>query len=129
MPLPQDSSQPSDHKDQSQNPLEVFRDLPDPRSHRNQRHKLFDTFAIAICAILCGANDWVKVASFARKKQQWLETFLELPNGAPSHDTFDRVFSLVDPEEFEKRFLAWTSLVADLLPGEVVAIDGVLNKT
>ena len=66
----------------------------------------------------------INVASFALKKQHWLETFLDLPNGVPSHDTFDRVFWLVDPDEFEKRFLAWTRLVADLFPGEVVAIDG-----
>ena len=124
MPLPLDPLHPVNYKKTAQNPLEVFRDLPDPRSNRNQRHKLFDIFSIAICAILCGANDWVKVASFAQRKKQWLETFLELPNGVPSHDTFDRVFRLVDPNEFEKRFLAWTRLVADLLPGEVVAIDG-----
>ena len=98
MPLPLDPLHPINHKHTAQNPLEVFRDLPDPRSKRNQRHKLFDIFAIAICAILCGANDWVKVASFARKKKVWLETFLELPNGVPSHDTFDRVFRIVDPE-------------------------------
>ena len=115
---------PANHKNTVQNPLDVFRDLPDPRSNRNQRHKLFDIFAIAICAILCGANDWVKVASFARKKKQWLETFLEHPNGVPSHDTFDRIFRLVDPDEFEKSFLNWTRLVADLSPEEVVAIDG-----
>lgn len=124
MPQPLDPLHPVNIQTTAQRPLDVFRDLPDPRSDRNQRHKLFDIFAIAICAILCGANDWVKVASFARKKQRWLETFLDLPNGVPSHDTFDRVFRLVDADEFEKRFVAWTRLVADLLPGEVVAIDG-----
>jgi len=124
MPQPLDPLNPANYENTAQNPLEVFRDLPDPRSRRNQRHKLFDILAIAICAVLSGANDWVKVASFARKKIQWLETFLELPNGVPSHDTFDRVFRLVDPDEFERRFIAWTGLVANLLPGEVVAIDG-----
>ena len=124
MPLPLDPLHPVNYKNTAQNPIDVFRDLPDPRSNRNQRHKLFDIFAIAICAILSGANNWVKVASFAQKKKRWLETFLELPNGVPSHDTLDRVFRLVDPDEFEKRFIAWTRLVADLFPGEVVAIDG-----
>jgi predicted transposase YbfD/YdcC len=124
MPLPQDPLHPINFKKTAQKPLEVFRDLPDPRSSRNLRHKLFDVFAIAICAILCGANDWVKVAAFGRKKKQWLASFLDLSNGVPSHDTFDRVFRLVDPEEFEKRFVTWTKLVADLFPGEVVAIDG-----
>lgn len=124
MPYSLDPLHPSNYEETIQNPLDVFRDIPDPRSHRNQRHKLFDIFAIAICAILSGANDWVKVASFASKKKKWLKTFLELPNGVPSHDTFDRVFRLVEPDEFEKRFIIWTKLVANLLPGEVIAIDG-----
>ena len=124
MPLPKDPLHPINYANTAQNPLEVFRDLPDPRGARNQLHKLFDIFAIAICGILCGANDWVKVATFGHKKEKWLRTFLELPNGIPSHDTFDRVFRLVDPKEFEKRFKIWTQLIADLLPGQVVAIDG-----
>jgi predicted transposase YbfD/YdcC len=124
MPLPLDPLHPINYAKTSQNPLEVFRDLPDPREERNQRHKLFDIFVIAICATLCGANDWVHIATFGRKKEQWLRTFLELPNGIPSHDTFDRVFRLIDPHEFEKCFVKWTQLVAQLLPGQVVAIDG-----
>jgi len=124
MPLSLDPLHPSNRSKTAKNPLEVFRDLPDPREARNQLHKLFDIFAIAICAALCGANDWVKVAAFGHKKEQWLRTFLDLPNGIPSHDTFDRVFRLIDPNEFEKRFVKWTELVADLLPGQVIAIDG-----
>lgn len=124
MPQPIDPQHPINYSKIAKNPLEVFRDLPDPREKRNQRHKLFDIFAIAICAILSGANDWVKVAKFGQKKEKWFRTFLELPNGIPSHDTFDRLFKLVDPDEFEKRFVKWTELVADLLPGQVVAIDG-----
>lgn len=106
------------------NSLEIFKDLPDPRGLRNQRHKLFDIFCISICGVLSGADNWVKVATFGRKKENWLKTFLELPNGIPSHDTFDRVFRLVDPGEFEKRFVKWTEEMANLLPGEIVAIDG-----
>jgi len=124
MPVPVDPLHPANHDIICKNPLEVFRNLPDPRGKRNQLHKLFDIFAIAICAILSGANDWVKVASFAQKKEAWLKTFLELPNGIPSHDTFDRVFCLVDPIEFERRFVKWTELIASLLPGQVIAIDG-----
>jgi predicted transposase YbfD/YdcC len=124
VPYSLDPLHPSNHARLAQNPLEVFRDLPDPRGARNQLHKLFDIFAIAICAIISGANDWVKVEVFGRSKEEWLRTFLELPNGIPSHDTFDRVFRYVDPNEFEKRFVKWTELVADLLPGQVVAIDG-----
>jgi predicted transposase YbfD/YdcC len=124
MSQPSDPLHSANNENTAQNFLEVFKDLPDPRSHRNQRHILFDILAIAICAILSGANDWVSVGSFARKKKQWLESFLELPNGVPSHDTFDRVFRLIDPDEFEKRFITWARLIANLLPGEIVAIDG-----
>ncbi len=124
MPLPTDPLHPINYNNTANNPLEIFRDMPDPRKSRNQLHKLFDIFSITICAILCGANDWVSIATFARKKEKWLRTFLELPNGVPSHDTFDRVFRLIDPNEFEKRFVKWTELIADLLPGEVIAIDG-----
>lgn len=124
MPVPIDPLHPASYDKISTSPLEVFRNLPDPRGARNQLHNLFDIFAIAICAILSGANDWVKVAAFAQKKEAWLRTFLELKNGIPSHDTIDRVFRLVDPIEFEKRFVRWTELIADLLPGQVIAIDG-----
>ena len=124
MSLPTDPLHPINRTKTAQNPLEIFKDLPDPRKDRNRQHKLIDIIAIAICAILSGADDWVKVAVFGKRKKQWFEGFLELSNGTPSHDTFDRVFRLLDPNEFEKRFVQWTELVADLLPGEVVAIDG-----
>jgi predicted transposase YbfD/YdcC len=124
MPLPIDPLHPANHERIRKSPLEVFKNLPDPRRNRNQLHNLFDIFAIAICAILSGANDWVKVATFAQKKEAWLRTFLKLPNGIPSHDTIDRVFRLIDPIEFEKRFVKWTELIADLFPGQVIAIDG-----
>ena len=105
MPVPIDPLHPANYDNIRENPLEVFKNLPDPRGSRNQLHKLFDIIAISICAILSGANDWVTIATFAKKKESWLRTFLELPNGIPSHDTFDRVFSLLDPIEFEKRFV------------------------
>jgi len=124
MSLPTDPLHPINRTKTAQNPLEIFKDLPDPRKDRNRQHKLIDIIAIAICAILSGADDWVKVAVFGERKKQWFEGFLELPNGTPSHDTFDRVFRLLDPNEFEKRFVQWTELVANLLPGEVIAIDG-----
>lgn len=124
MPQPIDPLHPINYEKTTQNPIEVFRDLPDPRGDRNQKHKLMDIFTISISAILSGADSWEKVASFANKKEEWLRTFLELPNGIPSHDTFNRVFRFIDPEEFEKRFVKWTQLIADFLPGEVIAIDG-----
>src|SRR5215217_5220930 len=70
-----------------------FADLPDPRIDRCKRHALLDVVTIAFCAVVCGADTWVDVAEFGRSKQAWLRTFLGLPNGVPSHDTFGRVFA------------------------------------
>ena len=104
--------------------LDHFADLDDPRVERTRRHKLVDIIAIAICAIICGADSWVHVDLFGRSKLEWFQTFLELPNGVPSHDTFGDVFARLDPEQFQSCFMAWTQAIAELLPGEVVAIDG-----
>lgn len=101
-----------------------FGDLPDPRIERTKLHKLLDILAITICAVICWADDWVEVALFGEAKENWLRTFLELPNGIPSHDTFTRVFARLDPEEFRKRFLEWVQAVYELSSGQVVAIDG-----
>ena len=79
---------------------------------------------LAICATICGADNWSHIALFGQGKEEWLRTFLELPNGIPSHDTFGRVYSQLDPEEFQRCFMEWTHGEADLVPGEVVAIDG-----
>ena len=104
--------------------MEYFRDLEDPRIERSKRHQLLDIVAIAICAVICGADSWVYVAMFGKSKEEWFRTFLDLPNGIPSHDTFGDVFSRLDPEQFQSCFVEWTQAVAALLPGEVVAIDG-----
>ena len=104
--------------------LDHFADLDDPRVERTRRHKLVDIIAIAICATICGADSWVHVDLFGRSKLEWFQTFLELPNGVPSHDTFGDVFARLDPEQFQSCFMAWTQAIAELLPGEVVAIDG-----
>ena len=104
--------------------LDYFEDLEDPRIDRCKRHSLLDIITIAICAVICGADTWVHVAMFGRSKEEWFRTFLELPNGIPSHDTFGDVFARLDPERFQKCFMEWSQGVAELLPGEVVAIDG-----
>ena len=83
-----------------------FNSMPDPRMNRTKRHDLNDIMVIAICAIICCCDDWVSVEKFGKAKRQWFETFLNLPNGIPSHDTFLRVFSMLDPEEFSSRFRA-----------------------
>ena len=104
--------------------LEQFSQLEDPRVDRTKRHKLTDVIAIAICAVICGANGWTDVELFGRSKQSWLKTFLELPHGIPSHDTFGRIFAMLDARQFERCFMNWVSAVSDLTKGEVVAIDG-----
>ena len=104
--------------------LDYFAELPDPRVARSRRHSLLDSIAIALCAALCGADSWVHGELFGKSKREWLATFLELPKGMPSHDTFGAVFSRLDPERFQDCFVAWTRAIAQLLPGEVVAVDG-----
>ena len=104
--------------------MDHFQDLDDPRIERSKRHQLLDIVVIAICAVICGADSWVYVEMFGKGKEGWFRTFLDLPNGIPSHDTFGEVFSRLDPEQFQQCFMEWTQAVADLLPGEVVAIDG-----
>jgi predicted transposase YbfD/YdcC len=102
-----------------------FAGLTDPRADRGQEHRLVDIVTIVLCAVLCGADDWVAVETFGRAKEGWLRTFLALPGGIPSHDTFGRVFARLDPEEFRTCFLAWVGAVtgAEVAAG-VVAIDG-----
>jgi predicted transposase YbfD/YdcC len=103
--------------------LRFFGELPDPRGV-NRIHKLADMIVIAVMAVICGANGWSEVALFGRCKQKWLTTFLELSGGIPSHDTFGRVFALLDPDAFERCFLAWMSALVELSGGRLLAIDG-----
>ena len=104
--------------------MDHFQDLEDPRIERSKQHGLLDILAIAICAVICGADSWVYVEMFGKSKEEWFRSFLDLPNGILSHDTFGDVFSRLDPDRFQECFMEWSQAVADLLPGEVVAIDG-----
>lgn len=101
-----------------------FAPLRDPRNEMNREHLLLDMVVIAICAIIAGADDWVAVADFAVVKETWLCTFLALPSGIPSHDTFWRLFRWLDPEAFENCFLRWIQAVSEVTKGQVIAIDG-----
>jgi predicted transposase YbfD/YdcC len=104
--------------------LRFFRDLPDPRA-KNVVHKLHDIVVLAVCGVIAGAGGWVDVALFANSKLAWFRTFLDLPGGVPSHDTFGRVFAALDPDAFERCFTAWASGVARVSGGgRLVAIDG-----
>lgn len=101
-----------------------FGDLTDPRIDRTKLHKLLDILVIAICAVIAGADNWKDIADFGQAKIDWFKTFLELPNGIPSHDTFNRVFARLDPQEFQNGFISWVSAVSEVIDGQVIAIDG-----
>jgi predicted transposase YbfD/YdcC len=107
-----------------ENPLRYFAELRDPRVERTRRHLLQDIVLIAIAAILSGAGGWDEIERYGKAKKAWLKSFLQLPHGIPSHDTFNRVFQALDPAELETSFLDWVRSLTRLTAGEVVAIDG-----
>lgn len=102
---------------------ENFSDVDDPRRY-NKRHPLVEMITIAICAAICGADNWVEVENFGRAKSDWFKTFLELPHGIPAHDTFGRVFGLLDAEQFQRGFARWMQAAYEVTDGQVVPIDG-----
>jgi predicted transposase YbfD/YdcC len=101
-----------------------FEELPDPRVHRTRDHKLLDILVIGICTLLCGGEGFNDMEEFGKAKRDWLATFLELPEGIPSHDTFNRVFSALNPRRFQECFVRWTQTLRTAISGEIVAIDG-----
>jgi predicted transposase YbfD/YdcC len=103
---------------------QYFSNLEDPRVDRTKLHKLVDILVIAICAVIAGADNWEDIEEFGKARQEWLQTFLELPNGIPSHDTFNRVFARLDPAQFQGCFINWITAVSQLVGGQVIAIDG-----
>src|SRR5689334_5407057 len=103
---------------------EHFGKVSDPRVDRTKEHKLIDIIAIAICAVICGAEGWTDIENFGNSKLSWLKSFLELPNGIPSHDTFGRVFSMIDAEQFQLAFYEWVWAVNDIIQGQIINIDG-----
>ncbi len=104
--------------------VDHFAELEDPRHTVNRLHLFTDILVITICAAICGADDWQSVELFGRAKQSWFASFLELPNGIPSHDTFWRVFRSLDPEQFGRCFTRWMSSLYELSDHQVIAIDG-----
>nr|WP_321399908.1 ISAs1 family transposase [uncultured Desulfobacter sp.] len=104
--------------------ISEFSKINDPRLDRQKLHKLIDIFAITVCAVICGANTWNEIEQYGQSKHDWLKTFLELPNGIPSHDTIRRIFIIIDPEEFRMAFIDWVASIRPLLPETVIAVDG-----
>ena len=102
----------------------IFSQIEDHRSTVNQLHNLIDILLISIISVICGAETWKQMSEFGDSKEEFLKTFLELPNGIPSKDTIRRVFTVIDSKIFEKCFIQWVSSIADLTNGQVVAIDG-----
>lgn len=109
------------------NPLPLlrhFRTLNDPRIDRRRLHPLQSILVIAICAVIAGADDFQQVVLFAQKRLDWLKRLVELPNGVPSHDTFERVFARLDPHKFQSCFAAWMTAWHSKLTGKQLAVDG-----
>jgi predicted transposase YbfD/YdcC len=101
----------------------LFAQVDDPRMERTKLHRLRDIIILAICGVICGAEGWVEIAEFGKAKEAFFTELLNLPNGIPSHDTFGRVFALIDPKQFETSFVQWVQSISQTVKG-VVAIDG-----
>ena len=98
--------------------------IDDPRVRRTREHKLIDVLVIGVCCVICGGEGFNDMETFGKAKQDWFKGFLELPSGIPSHDTFNRIFSAIDPKMFAECFVEWTETLRSKLGREVVAIDG-----
>jgi hypothetical protein len=101
-----------------------FRTLKDPRRAHRRLHLLQDIIVIALCAVIAGAQYWQEIETFGRKRHDWLKRFLQLPNGIPAHDTFERVFERLNPQAFQACFRNWVQAVQEALTIKHVAIDG-----
>jgi predicted transposase YbfD/YdcC len=111
-----------------QSVLQHFQHLPDPRTGRRKDHNLVAMITIGILAVLCGADGFVAIETYGKANQAWLETFLDLPCGIPSHDTFGRVFGMLEPQELQASFLAWVSSITEKLGISLIHIDGKTAK-
>src|SRR5215470_2723766 len=101
-----------------------FQTLEDPRIERTKKHNLLDILVIALCTLLTGGEGFQDMELFGKSKRAWLQTFLALPHGIPSHDTFGRVFARLNPQRFQACFLSWTRAVAQFTQGMLISLDG-----
>ena len=104
--------------------FEKIKQIADPRREHQKFHLLFDILVITICATICGVEHWTEIEEFGEAKREWFASFLSLENGVPSHDTFRRVFILMDTIELKEIFVEWVSEVVSLSKGVLVNIDG-----
>lgn len=109
-------------------PMQFFMSITDPRIDRHKAHPLSTILMVAICGVISGAESFVDMEDFGNAKKDWLGSFLDLSNGVPSHDTFGRVFSLIDPKQFQESFALWMRACVQLSGGKVIAIDGKTNR-
>ena len=98
--------------------------LEDPRVERTRHHSLSDILTITVLAVICGADGFTQIELFGRSKFKWLRTFMALPHGIPSHDTFGRLFALLNPDQLEACFQSWTAALAEASGGRLIAADG-----
>lgn len=104
--------------------LQHFSHLKDPRVKRKQLHPLENILTIAICAVICGAENWIEIEDFAYAKEAFFSQIIDLSNGIPSHDTFGRVFAALDPCAFAEGFTAWVQTLVSDWDDDIIAIDG-----
>jgi predicted transposase YbfD/YdcC len=104
--------------------VDHFGSLADYRVHRTKKHLLIDILVIALCAVICGANEWTEIEAYGKQKLKWLQTFLALPHGIPSHDTFGRVFARLDPLALQQCFVNWIKALNEWTQGQIIALDG-----
>src|SRR3989449_8080452 len=109
--------------------VEHFQTLEDPRIERTKQHHLLDMLIIALCTLLSGGEGFQDMEFFGKSKRTWLQTFLALPNGIPSHDTFGRLFARLNPQRFQECFLSWTRAVAQFTQGSLISLDGKTVKS
>jgi predicted transposase YbfD/YdcC len=102
----------------------ILQELEDPRVERTRKHHLADILFISLCAVICGCESFEDMEEFGVAKEEWFSRYLELPNGIPSHDTFNRVYQLLDPLAFQDCLIRWTQGVREMISGEIIAIDG-----
>jgi predicted transposase YbfD/YdcC len=104
--------------------VEIFSSLKDPRVNRTKKHLFLDIIGLALFAVLAGAQCYTEIEDFCRHHKEWLKQYFVLPSGIPSHDTFSRVFSAINPTAFQESFFIWLKEVIKIFPENVIAIDG-----